>query len=129
VLYGGHVSVDEELDILAEHIPIAKGMYLLHRITQDRNSVRRVDPRRAGYTIDTPVPYMLQDLINLIDERMGKLENRATRMHYHRLLARIETLRSDGRFRLHVRERQCRRRPRWAKSSPICSAWSRTASR
>jgi DNA helicase HerA-like ATPase len=41
---------------------------------------------------------MLQDLINLIDERMGKLENRATRMHYHRLLARIETLRSDGRF-------------------------------
>jgi hypothetical protein len=98
VLYGGHVSVDEELDILAEHIPIAKGMYLLHRIAQDRNSVRRVDPRRAGYTIDTPVPYMLQDLINLIDERMGKLENRATRMHYHRLLARIETLRADGRF-------------------------------
>ena len=98
VLYGGHVSVDEELDILAEHIPIAKGMYLLHRIAQDRNSVRRVDPRRAGYTIDTPVPYMLQDLINLIDERMGKLENRSTRMHYHRLLARIETLRSDARF-------------------------------
>ena len=98
VLYGGHASVDEELDILAEHIPVAKGMYLLHRIAQDRNSVRRVDPRRAGYTVDTPVPYVLQDLINLIDERMGKLENRATRMHYHRLLARIETLRSDARF-------------------------------
>jgi hypothetical protein len=98
VLYGGHVSVDEELDILAEHIPVAKGMYLQHRITQDRSPVRRVDPRRAGYTIDTPVPYMLQDLVNLIDERMGKLENRATRMHYHRLLGRIEALRSDGRF-------------------------------
>ena len=98
VLYGGHASIDEELDILAEHIPVAKGMYLLHRIAQDRNSVRRVDPRRAGYTVDTPVPYVLQDLINLIDERMGKLENRATRMHYHRLLARIETLRSDARF-------------------------------
>jgi hypothetical protein len=34
----------------------------------------------------------------LIDERMGKLENRATRMHYHRLLGRIEGLRNDGRY-------------------------------
>ncbi len=98
VLYGGHAAAEEELDILAEHIPIAKGMYLLHRLSQERNPLRRVDPRRAGYTSDTPVPYMLQDLINLIDERMGKLENRATRMHYHRLLARIETLRSDARY-------------------------------
>jgi len=98
VLFGGRPGVDEELDILAEHIPVAKGMYLMHRIAQERNSVRRVDPRRAGYTVDTPVPYMLQDLIGLIDERMGKLENRATRMHYHRLLARIETLKCDARY-------------------------------
>ena len=60
--------------------------------------MRRVDPRRAGYTVDTPVPYVMQDLVNLIDERMGKLENRATRMHYHRLLTRIETLRADPRY-------------------------------
>jgi DNA helicase HerA-like ATPase len=98
VLYGGHPGVDEETDILAEHIPVAKGMYLMHRVAQDRGSVRRVDPRRAGYTVDTPVPYILQDLVNLIDERMGKLENRATRMHYHRLLARIEAVRSDARY-------------------------------
>ena len=98
VLYGGRPGVDEEIDILAEHIPIAKGMYLMHRMAQDRAAVRRVDPRRAGYTVDTPVPYVLQDLINLIDERMGKLENRATRMHYHRLLARIESLRADSRY-------------------------------
>ncbi len=98
VVYGGRPGVDEEIDILAEHIPTAKGMYLQHRMSQDRAMVRRVDPKRVGYTIDTPVPYVWQDLVNLIDERMGRLENRATRMHYHRLLQRIETLRSDSRY-------------------------------
>jgi len=98
VLYGGRPGVDEEIDILAEHIPTAKGLYLAHKISQERGPMRRVDPKRAGYTVDTPVPYVMQDLVNLIDERMGKLENRATRMHYHRLLQRIETLRADPRY-------------------------------
>ena len=55
VLYGGRPGVDEEIDILAEHIPTAKGMYLQHRVAQDRASVRRVDLKRTGYTVDTPV--------------------------------------------------------------------------
>jgi len=44
------------------------------------------------------VPYRLADLINLIDERMGKLENRSRRMKYHRLIQRIETVRNDPRY-------------------------------
>jgi len=44
------------------------------------------------------VPYLLQDLISLIDERMGKLENRSSRMNYHRLIGRIETIRNDPRY-------------------------------
>ncbi len=62
-----------------------------------QNSARSI-PKRTGYTVDTPVPYIIQDLVNLIDERMGRLENRATRMHYHRLLQRIESLRGDSRY-------------------------------
>ena len=99
VVYGGRPAVEEELEILAEHIPIAKGMYLAQRASQsDRFGLRKIDPRRAGFTVDTPVPYLLADLVNLIDERMGKLENRATRMHCHRLIARLEALRSDPRY-------------------------------
>jgi uncharacterized protein len=98
VLFGGKPANEEEIDILAEHIPTAKGMYLVHRMTQDRTNVRKIDPKRTGYTVDTPVPYMVQDLVGLIDERMGRLENRASRMHYHRLLQRIETLRGDARY-------------------------------
>ena len=44
------------------------------------------------------MPYRLADLIALIDERMGKLENRSSRMVYHRLITRIETVRNDPRY-------------------------------
>jgi DNA helicase HerA-like ATPase len=100
VVYGGRPAVEEELEILAEHIPIAKGMYLAQRVPQSGGlgGFKKVDPKRAGFTVDTPVPYLLADLINLVDERMGKLENRATRMHCHRLIARIETLKNDPRY-------------------------------
>ena len=99
VFYAGRPAVDEELEILLEYIPVAKGMYLAQRLAQnDPYGLRKVDPRRSGFTVDTPTPYAVQDLAGLIDERMGKLENRATRMHCHRLLSRLETLQNDPRY-------------------------------
>ena len=99
VFYAGRPGVDEELEILLEYIPVAKGMYLAQRVAQnDPYGLRKVDVRRSGFTVDTPTPYALQDLASLIDERMGKLENRATRMHCHRLLLRLETLQNDPRY-------------------------------
>ena len=44
------------------------------------------------------MPYRLVDLISLIDERMGKLENRSSRIIYHKLISRIETVRNDPRY-------------------------------
>ena len=44
------------------------------------------------------MPYVLQDLVALIDERMGKLENRSSRMKFHKLISRIETVRNDPRY-------------------------------
>ena len=98
VIYGGRSPVDEEIEILAEVIPLAKSKYAQYKEASDRQIVKRSIGKGAGYTIDTPVPYMLQDLIALIDERMGRLENRVSRMHYHRLMTRIEALRNDPRY-------------------------------
>ena len=98
VIYGGRPGIDEELEILSELIPIAKSQYLQYKSSAERLSLKRSDPRSTGFTVDTPVPYLLQDLIGLIDERMGKLENRASRMNYHRLIGRIETIRNDPRY-------------------------------
>jgi uncharacterized protein len=50
------------------------------------------------YSADTPVPFRLKDLLTLIDERMGKLENRSSRMNHHRLITRIEAVINDPRY-------------------------------
>lgn len=98
VVYGGRPPVAEEIEILAELIPLAKTAYGQYKSAQDRPSLKRTDPRSIGVTVDTPVPYMIQDLLALVDERMGRLENRSSRLHYHRLIARIDTIRNDPRY-------------------------------
>jgi uncharacterized protein len=98
IIYGGRSPVDEEIEILAEVIPLAKSKYAQYKEASDRQIVKRTIGKGAGFTVDTPVPYVLQDLISLIDERMGRLENRVSRMHYHRLITRIETIRNDPRY-------------------------------
>jgi DNA helicase HerA-like ATPase len=98
VIYGGRPAIAEEVEILAELIPIAKSSYLQYKTSADRLGIKKVDTKRTGYTVDTPVPYLLQDLLSLIDDRMGKLENRSSRMNYHRLMMRIETIKNDPRY-------------------------------
>ena len=97
VIFGGRPGVPEELEVLVELIPVAKATYTQYQNT-DRVGVKRIDPKTVGYTADTPVPYRLVDLISLIDERMGKLENRSSRIVYHKLITRIETVKNDPRY-------------------------------
>jgi DNA helicase HerA-like ATPase len=98
IIYGGRPAPADEIDILAELIPIAKSTYGQHKAAGDRLTLKRGDAKSTGFTVDTPVPYMLQDLLSLIDERMGRLDNRSSRMTYHRLMTRIETIRNDPRY-------------------------------
>jgi len=98
VLFGARPGSEDEVDILAEAIPRAKANYSNYRGPTDRTTVRRTDPKSVGYSVDTPVPYRLADLIGLLDERMGKLENRSSRMIYHRLITRIESVCNDPRY-------------------------------
>lgn len=97
VIFGGRPGVSEELEVLIELIPIAKATYTQYQNT-DRVGLKRIDVKTVGYTADTPVPYRLVDLISLIDERMGKLENRSSRIVYHKLITRIETVKNDPRY-------------------------------
>jgi DNA helicase HerA-like ATPase len=98
VFFRGRPGQDEEVAILAETIPQAKRMFASNRAAGDRASIRKDDPKGRGFTVDTPVPYRLADLVGLIDERMGKLENRSGWTHYHRLISRIEAVRNDPRY-------------------------------
>jgi DNA helicase HerA-like ATPase len=96
--FGGRPGIDEEVEILAEVIPIAKGAYLQYRNANERTLAKRRDPKSAGFTADTPAPYRIEDLIGLIDDRMGKLENRSSRSHHYKLLQRIQTFRNNPRY-------------------------------
>lgn len=95
VIFRGRPGVDEEVEILSEIIPQAKARFAAG---VEGPSLRKVVARGPGYTVDTPVPYRLADLLQLIDERMGKLENRSIWTKYSRLLTRIETVRNDPRY-------------------------------
>jgi DNA helicase HerA-like ATPase len=97
VFFRGRPGAEDEVEILSELVPIAKVMFAPNNGVASRRLVRN-DPKSSGVTIDTPVPYRLEDLIRLIDERMGKLENRAAWAKYHRLITRIETARNDPRY-------------------------------
>src|SRR3979490_2256147 len=71
VLFAGRPGVPEELDILAEVIPMAKAAYTQYQ-NADRIGLKRIDAKTVGYTVDTPVPYRLGDPISLINHATGK---------------------------------------------------------
>jgi DNA helicase HerA-like ATPase len=97
--FGGRPGVEEEIEILSDVIPLAKAAYLQYRgSTAERALAKKKDPRATGFTADTPVPYRIEDLINLLDERMGKLDARAQRVTIHRLMTRIQTFRNHPRY-------------------------------
>src|SRR5450755_2014232 len=72
--FGGRPGVDEEVEILSELIPLAKAAYGQYKGSTDRTLAKKKETSNTSYGVDTPVPYRIEDLIGLIDERMGKLE-------------------------------------------------------
>jgi uncharacterized protein len=98
VFFGGRPGLQEEVDILAEVIPLAKVAYAQYRGPGERQLVKRSEFKSGGSAVDNPVPYRIADLLTQLDARMGKLENRASRMVYHRLITRIESIANDQRY-------------------------------
>lgn len=96
VFFRGRPGLEEEVAILSEILPLAKANFAGAN-ANDRLTLRRADGK-SGFTVDTPVPYRLSDVMAYIDDRMGKLENRASWLKYHRLMTRIETVRADPRY-------------------------------
>ncbi|MEQ1716456.1 MAG: DUF87 domain-containing protein [Hyphomicrobium sp.] len=88
-----------EIEILQELIPVAKSRYSTGRTGDSNNKVIRRGVLDTGrYTVDTPVPYRISDLTSLIDERMGKLENKRDLAPYRQLKNCIDNISQDGRY-------------------------------
>jgi DNA helicase HerA-like ATPase len=84
-----------EVEILQELIPMAKSRYGTGRASSQQNLRRSADVK---YSVDTPVPYRISDLISMIDERMGKLENKRDLSPYRNVKSRLEVISLDPRY-------------------------------
>jgi DNA helicase HerA-like ATPase len=76
----------------------AQAIILKDAITAARRRFAAEDLTAASVTVDTPVPFKASDLLRLIDEAMGKLDNPDSSAPYLRLRTRLESLRYDRRF-------------------------------
>jgi hypothetical protein len=95
VLIGNPQDRKAEVELLQELIPLAKSRYGSGRAGSQQGLRRSGDMK---YTVDTPVPYRISDLMAMLDERMGKLENKRDLSPYRNVRSRLETISLDPRY-------------------------------
>jgi len=101
VLYRGREPVVEEVELLRDLIPTARQMLRGGGHPQ----LRRASDAGGGITADTPVPYRIQDVLRLIDDRMGQLDAKHERPFLRTLRARIDSAVNDPRYRFMFQSR------------------------
>jgi DNA helicase HerA-like ATPase len=97
VIYRRRPGVTEEVELLADLIPVAKARYAQGQ-ERSANSLARREMEDGGYTVDSPVPYRIHDILSMIEEQLGKLETSDTRPTLRRLKARIQSVVHDTRY-------------------------------
>jgi len=98
VLVGDRGGKSDQVEILSELIPLAKSQYGNHRSRSAQTALRRSLSGGLSYSVDTPVPYRLSDLLSLIDDRMGMLEHKNDLWPLKQLKQRIEAMTTDKRY-------------------------------
>lgn len=98
VLIGDSTGRKAEVEILQELIPLCKARNHTAKAAKDVGLRRSSSIDNPRYSVDTPVPYRISDLLQLIDDRMGRLENRKELQPYRALKYRIDTIGQDPRY-------------------------------
>jgi uncharacterized protein len=98
VLIGRTDERKTEIEILQELIPLCKSKYSQKTNSNDRVALKRALVMANRYTVDTPVPYRISDLLAMIDDKMGMLENKRDLSPYRWLKSRIDMISQDQRY-------------------------------
>lgn len=96
ILYPGRVNCAEEIEILADLVPVARRMNLSGVASGGKLSADRREG--SNITVDTPVPFRISELLLLIDKTLGSLENSRATGPYKRLRARLHGISQDARY-------------------------------
>lgn len=78
-------DLQEDKDILAKCLLAAR---YKNRLAQTMGKI----------TVDSPIPYLLSDLTNLLQDEMGKLDKATTTAPYMRIKTKIDELKADPRY-------------------------------
>jgi DNA helicase HerA-like ATPase len=98
ILYPGRRGYDEEIEILADIIPVAKKSNLGNAQGGSKLMAERRGGDGAAITVDTPVPYRISDLLTLIDKTLGSLDTTRSSSPYKRLRSRLHQISQDARY-------------------------------
>ena len=101
IIYSGRKANSDELDALYDAIKTAKAQFIASSASMIAASpLRRANPADSGWiSADTPVPYRVADMVHIIDDWLGKLDQRYPRSDLRALKYRLETLSRDPRFK------------------------------
>jgi DNA helicase HerA-like ATPase len=101
IIYSGRKPNSDETDALFDVIKTAKAQFIASSASLVAASPLRRAPNTdfAWVSADTPVPYRVADMVHIIDEWLGKLDQRYPRSDLRSLKHRLETLSRDPRFR------------------------------
>ena len=105
VLFRGRSGIEEEQDILRDMIAQAKARFkgsggdpLGASVSLLRRPSSASGTAANGMTADTPVPYRMTDMFQLMDELLGQLEPRYDKLSVRSLKYRLEALAKDPRY-------------------------------
>ena len=98
VVFRGRPGVGEEIDALRDFIPAAKERYE-NGGSSSGSALVKTGIKPTSYTADTPVPYRMQDMLKIMDDKLGQLEGKAERPFIKSLKNRLESIMNDPRFK------------------------------
>ncbi len=91
---------EAQIEILADLIPLAKHRYIAdnNKVAASTDLLRVRAQKNSHITVDTPTPYRLADIIDIIKEKMGSLEHKKTLGPYKALKMKLESISQDSRY-------------------------------
>ena len=101
VVFSGRQPHADERDALYEVIRAAKAKYLVELGSPAATSAVRRQPMSEGVSVtaDTPTPFRIIDVVAVIEDWLGMLDQRFARSDLRALRYRLEGLNRDPRFR------------------------------
>ncbi len=98
VVFPGRVGYEEELEILADLIPKAKKLNMTGATRVVKQGAGARASEQGAFSLNTPSPYRISDLLNLIDKTLGGVDAPHAKGPFKRLRTRLYSISQDARY-------------------------------